>query len=123
MVEDLETASTGVAELDHALGGLYWGDNVVWEVEESGSVDPFVRAIAARASTDYDYAAYVTVTRRILENKGPAERSKVTRDIMEMARNARTKAGTGTDLTERERQALRYLDAVEKMQGTTVRRT
>jgi transcriptional regulator with XRE-family HTH domain len=63
MVDDLETASTGVAELDHALGGLYWGDNVVWEIEESASVDPFVRAIAARAAEDYDYAAYVTVTR------------------------------------------------------------
>jgi hypothetical protein len=23
-----ETAATGVAELDRALGGLYWGDNV-----------------------------------------------------------------------------------------------
>jgi transcriptional regulator with XRE-family HTH domain len=62
MVGDLETASTGVAELDHALGGLYWGDNVVWEIEEGASVDPFLRAIAARAAADYDSAAYVTVT-------------------------------------------------------------
>lgn len=62
MADDLETASTGVAELDHALGGLYWGDNVVWEIEEGVSVDPFVRAIAARSAEDYDYAAYVTVT-------------------------------------------------------------
>ncbi len=25
-----ESAGTGFAELDRALGGLYWGDNVVW---------------------------------------------------------------------------------------------
>lgn len=40
-----ETASTGVAGLDAALGGLFWGDNVVWEVEEGGSLDPFVTAL------------------------------------------------------------------------------
>ena len=27
-------ASTGIAELDHGLGGLYWGDNVVFEVAD-----------------------------------------------------------------------------------------
>src|SRR6266850_479517 len=32
-----ETAATGVAELDRALDGLYWGDNVVW-VWEGGAV-------------------------------------------------------------------------------------
>ena len=58
-----DRASSGIPALDAALGGLFWGDNVVWEVEESGSVDPFFRAIAVRASADYDYAAYVTVTR------------------------------------------------------------
>jgi hypothetical protein len=72
---------------------------------------------------DQDIEAYVNVTRRILENKGSVERGKVTRDIIEMARSARAKSGAGSDLTERERQALRYLDAVEKMQGTTVKRT
>ena len=25
-----ESPCTGLAELDRALGGLYWGDNVVW---------------------------------------------------------------------------------------------
>jgi transcriptional regulator with XRE-family HTH domain len=39
-------ASTGVSELDAALGGLFWGDNVVWELEEGGSsLDPFVTAV------------------------------------------------------------------------------
>jgi transcriptional regulator with XRE-family HTH domain len=63
MVEDLETASTGVAELDLALGGLYWGDNVVWEIEEGTSVEPFLQAIATRATEDHEYAAYLTVAR------------------------------------------------------------
>lgn len=72
--------------------------------------------------TDADIEAYGTVTRRILEKKGPAERSKLTREIMETARAARVKAGTGNALTEAEGLALRYLDAVEKMQGTTVKK-
>jgi hypothetical protein len=72
--------------------------------------------------TDEDIEAYAGITRRILEKKGAAERAKLTRDIMETARTARVKAGTGDALTERERQALRYLDAVDKMQGTTVKR-
>lgn len=62
MHEGLETASTGVAELDHALGGLYWGDNVVWEPDEGGSAEPFYRSIAANAAV-YQLAAYVTLRR------------------------------------------------------------
>ena len=73
--------------------------------------------------TDADVQAYEAITRRILEKKGPAERGKLTRDIMETARTARAKSGAGGELTERERQALRYLNAVEKMQGTTVKRS
>jgi transcriptional regulator with XRE-family HTH domain len=45
-----ESAGTGLAELDHALGGLYWGDNVVW-VWEGGGVSSqglFYDAIAQR---------------------------------------------------------------------------
>src|SRR5437868_4681363 len=33
-----ETAATGVAELDRALDGLYWGDNVVWVWEGGGGM-------------------------------------------------------------------------------------
>jgi len=62
MLENGDTASTGIRELDLALGGLYWGDNVVWELEEGGSIEPFFQAIAALALT-YRFAAYVTLTR------------------------------------------------------------
>jgi len=45
-----ETAGTGVAELDRALDGLYWGDNVVWVWEggEPSAQALFYDAIARR---------------------------------------------------------------------------
>jgi transcriptional regulator with XRE-family HTH domain len=61
MHRGLGTASTGVSELDAVLGGLYWGDNVVWESEDSSSFEPFFRSIATDVSR-YDHAAYVTLT-------------------------------------------------------------
>ena len=69
--------------------------------------------------TDGDLDAYETVSRRILEKKDPADRGRVTRTVMEMARAARTKTGPGDTLTEEERLAVRYLAAVGKMQGRT----
>jgi DNA-binding XRE family transcriptional regulator len=55
------TATTGIAELDDALGGLFWGDNVVWEADERGLPEPFFRAVAETRGK-YDYAAWVTLT-------------------------------------------------------------
>ncbi len=57
-----ETASSGVAELDAAFGGIYWGDNVVWELEEGASVEPFYRAIG-RLAEQYDSATFVATRR------------------------------------------------------------
>jgi transcriptional regulator with XRE-family HTH domain len=37
--------STGLDALDQVLGGLYWGDNVVWQLDRA-PVEPFYRAIA-----------------------------------------------------------------------------
>ena len=54
-------ATTGLEELDDALEGLYWGDSVVWELEEGVSAEPFYRAIADSAA-GYHFAAYVTLT-------------------------------------------------------------
>jgi transcriptional regulator with XRE-family HTH domain len=51
-------ASTGLAPLDAALGGLYWGDNVVWEVEPGADAEPFLRAAAGTVG-DYDHAIHV----------------------------------------------------------------
>jgi transcriptional regulator with XRE-family HTH domain len=39
--------STGLAPLDAVLGGLYWGDNVVWRLDGT-PVEPFYRAIAGQ---------------------------------------------------------------------------
>jgi transcriptional regulator with XRE-family HTH domain len=38
-------ATSGIADLDRTLGGLFWGDNVVWEVRRQASVEPFVQAL------------------------------------------------------------------------------
>jgi len=61
MMDDA-TASTGVAALDAALDGLYWGDNVVWETETRAAVEPFYGAVAD-GSDDYDLKAYVALAR------------------------------------------------------------
>jgi transcriptional regulator with XRE-family HTH domain len=57
-----ESTGTGVAELDRALDGLYWGDNVVWVWE--GNEPPqrlFYDAIAQRRD-DFGAAGYVAVS-------------------------------------------------------------
>jgi transcriptional regulator with XRE-family HTH domain len=54
-------ASTGVADLDRALHGLYWGDNVVFEPDSTDAAIPFFTAIAEHSEV-YDHAAYVTLT-------------------------------------------------------------
>jgi DNA-binding XRE family transcriptional regulator len=42
--------STGLDALDDVLGGLYWGDNVVWRLDRA-PVEPFYRAVAASTGT------------------------------------------------------------------------
>ncbi len=58
-----ETASTGIAELDRALDGLYWGDNVVWvwEAGEASSQGLVYDAIARRRE-DFDKSGYVVAS-------------------------------------------------------------
>jgi transcriptional regulator with XRE-family HTH domain len=58
-----ETAGTGVAELDRALGGLYWGDNVVWVWEGGGlsSQALFYDAIARRRE-DFGTTGYIVTS-------------------------------------------------------------
>jgi transcriptional regulator with XRE-family HTH domain len=53
--------TTGLADLDVALGGLLWGDNVVWLVD-GGTADPFFRSIAAVREC-YDAVTIVVVVR------------------------------------------------------------
>jgi transcriptional regulator with XRE-family HTH domain len=58
-----DSASTGVAELDRALDGLYWGDNVVWvwEASELAFRGFFYDAIARRRD-DFGRSGYVVVS-------------------------------------------------------------
>jgi transcriptional regulator with XRE-family HTH domain len=62
MPEALLSATTGVSELDKVLGGLYWGDNVVWSVDEPTDAEPFFSAFATSA-TNYGFAAFVNFAR------------------------------------------------------------
>jgi transcriptional regulator with XRE-family HTH domain len=57
-VTDPNAVSTGVPPLDAALSGLFWGDNVVWELDDGGSVDPFVAALL-RGREQFDRIAFV----------------------------------------------------------------
>jgi transcriptional regulator with XRE-family HTH domain len=58
-----ESAGTGLAELDRALGGLYWGDNVVWVWEggEPTSQVLFYDAIAQRRE-DFGGTGYIVAS-------------------------------------------------------------
>ena len=50
--------STGLEALDEVLGGLYWGDNVVWQLDRA-PIGPFYRAIAS--SEVFDTKTVVSV--------------------------------------------------------------
>ena len=53
-----ELAASGVAELDQAMGGLFWGDNVVFQVVDGAGAEPFYRAVA---SSDVAYERRLAV--------------------------------------------------------------
>jgi transcriptional regulator with XRE-family HTH domain len=54
-----QRVSTGIDALDAVLGGLYWGDNVVWQLD-GAPAEPFYVAIAALSET-FDTRTYVAV--------------------------------------------------------------
>ena len=63
--------------------------------------------------TAEDLDAYVAVTRHILSARDPADRARITRETLARGRAARDGAPRDDD----DRLALRYLTAVDKMQG------
>jgi hypothetical protein len=67
------------------------------------------------ALTDEDLQAYVEVTRRILGGP-PGERARLTREVLARGRQARDGAAPAS---AEDALALRYVRAVEKMQGRT----
>ena len=72
--------------------------------------------------TPEDVAAYEEVTRRILDAPSPDRRARLTRDTLGRGRQARDKQAAGATLTEAEMLDFRYLQAVAKMQASTVKR-
>jgi transcriptional regulator with XRE-family HTH domain len=59
-----DVASTGVPELDEALGGLFWGDNIVFEVPEAPLAKPFYRAVA-KSPEQYDERLYIGLSGKV----------------------------------------------------------
>src|SRR5262249_31213998 len=57
-----ESTGTGVAELDQALDGLYWGDNVVWVWEGSEPHQQLFYDAIAQRRDDFGAAGYVAVS-------------------------------------------------------------
>jgi DNA-binding XRE family transcriptional regulator len=55
--------STGIAALDDVLGELYWGNNVVWELDGVSSALPFYRAILS-VEDAFDTTGWVSVGSR-----------------------------------------------------------
>ena len=81
-------------------------------------VDPERLRRQFAALSEDDLEAYAAVTRRVLED--PARKGRAMREVMLLAQTARARQAAGEALEADERQALRYLHAVEKMQGSTV---
>jgi hypothetical protein len=77
-------------------------------------VDPARLRAQFPALTDEDLEAYVRVTRRVLAD--PASKGRLMRGVMEAARSAGEKAAAGAALSAEESLALRYVEAVGKMQ-------
>jgi hypothetical protein len=67
------------------------------------------------ALTDDDLLAYVTVTKRVLVD--PRSRGRVMAEVMAAGRRAREREAAGAVLSKEEALVLRYLAAVDKMQG------
>ncbi|MGN6169618.1 MAG: hypothetical protein ACTHQQ_15825 [Solirubrobacteraceae bacterium] len=76
--------STGFDALDTVLGGLYWGDNVVWQFDRATRT-PFFRAIASQDDA-FD-------TKTVISLGGPAE-------IGDVPGLGLINAGSGSDLAQ-----------------------
>jgi len=72
--------------------------------------------------TPEDLDAYEAVTRRILAEPSADRRARLTRDTLARGRQAREKQAAGGALTADEVRDLRYVEAVTKMQPSTVKR-
>lgn len=72
--------------------------------------------------TGGDLQAYEEVTRRILAQASAEGRAQLTRETLARGRQARDKQAAGAVLTADEARDLGYLQAVAKMQASTVKR-
>jgi Nif-specific regulatory protein len=55
-----EVLSTGVEYLDDLLGGLFWGDNVIWQVDSGVPVEFYIRSFLRTAAAHGSEITYVS---------------------------------------------------------------
>lgn len=72
--------------------------------------------------TSEDLEVYEEVTRRILGEPSAERRARLTRETLARGRQARDKQASGGALSKDEARDLGYLQAVAKMQASTVKR-
>ena len=73
--------------LDEVLGGLYWGDNVVWQLDRA-PVEPFYRAIACLSEV-FDTRTVDLAGRRSQHLRSPRARRSSTPDRAAILRSPR----------------------------------
>jgi transcriptional regulator with XRE-family HTH domain len=112
-----DVASSGVAALDELLGGLFWGDNVVWEVATSAAADPFYTAVAGAG-----YDGRIAIRLRDSE-RWPADFEVIdARPARQYAQPAPLLSAIGACCRREERNLLLFpgLDAMAEQWGATV---
>jgi transcriptional regulator with XRE-family HTH domain len=106
-----------VAALDELLGGLFWGDNVVWEVARPGAGDTFY---AAAAASRYDGRIAI----RMRDSDRPPAGFEIidARPGREHAQPAPLLRAIGVSCRRAERNLLLFpgLDAMAEQWGATV---
>ena len=65
-----QRVSTGIDAVDAVLGGLYWGDNVVWQLDRV-PVQPFYGAIAGLSDTFDENVHLARQRRRSVRSSSP----------------------------------------------------
>ncbi|MBN2318813.1 MAG: hypothetical protein JXR49_07040 [Acidobacteria bacterium] len=56
-------ATTGIAEVDRAVGGVISGDNLVWEIDSGVAGDHFISSFVAACEQDGIPVVYVSFNR------------------------------------------------------------
>ena len=105
--------STGLDALDEVLGGLYWGDNVVWQLDRA-PVEPFYRAIA-RLSGVFETKTSSRWAARSTPTASPAWRSSTPARASDAARSPATCCARSTACCHPRGRRLLLFESLDSM--------